>query len=146
MSKTKLQKTIKWLKSYLKPILGAYYATFHILIMLCSATVLLFDSNPIHLIIMFNLLAVDALSCIILKNCPLTMLERKYLGNTWITTRFQVLQTMGIDHQCCHEYEATLETLMNMGGLFILKISILFLIQLFPIQFTVHTSTILPSI
>lgn len=138
MSKTKLQKIIKWMKPYLKPFLGVYYGTFHIIIMLCSASVLLFDTNIIHLIIMFNLLAVDAMSCIILKNCPLTVLERKYLGKTWMSTRFEVLQNLGIDHKCCHEYEATLETLMNMGGLFILKLSILFLLTLFPFSITLN--------
>jgi hypothetical protein len=138
MSKTQIQKTIKWLKPYLKPLLGTYYGIFHIVIMLCSATVLLFDNHPLHLLVMFNLLTVDALSCVVLKNCPLTVLERKYVGKTWISTRFEVLQNLGIDHKCCHEYEVTLETLMNMGGLFILKISILFLLQLFPIQFIVQ--------
>lgn len=136
--KTPLQKCIKSLKPYLKPVMGIYYGTIHIIIMLCSATVLLFDNNVIHLILMFNLLAVDAFSCIILKNCPLTVLERKYLGKTWMSTRFEVLQNLGIDHHCCHEYEATLETLMNMGGLFILKLSILFILSLFPFSITLN--------
>jgi hypothetical protein len=138
MGKTQLQKAIKWLKPHLQPFLGAYYGTLHIIIMLSCATVLLFDNNAVHLIIMFNLLAVDALSCIILKNCPLTILERKYLGKTWMTTRFEVLQNLGIDHKCSHEYEATLETLMNMGGLFILKLSVLFILTLFPFSITVN--------
>jgi len=138
MGKTQLQKVIKQWKPYLQPCLGAYYGTLHIIIMLTCATVLLFDNNAVHLIIMFNLLAVDALSCVILKNCPLTVLERKYLGKTWMSTRFEVLQNMGIDHKCCHEYEATLETLMNMGGLFILKISVLFILTLFPFSITVN--------
>jgi len=138
MSKTQLQKTIKWIKPHIQPFLGAYYGTLHIIIMLSCATVLLFDNNAVHLIIMFNLLAVDAISCIILKNCPLTILERKYLGKTWMSTRFEVLQNLGIDHKCCHEYEATLETLMNMGGLFILKLSVLFILTLFPFSITVN--------
>jgi hypothetical protein len=138
MSKTELQKAIKKLKPYLKPFLGIYYGSLHIIIMLTCSTVLLFDNNAVHLIIMFILLAVDALSCVILKNCPLTVLERKYLGKTWMGTRFEVLQNLGIDHKCCHEYEATLETLMNMGGLFILKISVLFILTLFPFSITVN--------
>ena len=100
MSKTELQKVIKKLKPYLEPTLGLYYGSLHIIIMLTCSTVLLFDNNAVHLIIMFNLLAVDALSCIILKNCPLTVLERKYLGKTWMGTRFEVLQNLGIDHKC----------------------------------------------
>jgi len=87
---------------------------------------------------MFNVVAVDAMSCIILKNCPLTILERKYLGKTWMSTRFEVLQNLGIDHQCCHEYESTLETLMNIGSLFILKLSVLFLLTLFPFSITLN--------
>ena len=138
MGKTELQKVIKKLKPYLEPTLGLYYGSLHIIIMLTCSTVLLFDNNAVHLIIMFILLAADALSCIILKNCPLTILARKYLGKTWMGTRFEVLQNLGIDHKCCHEYEATLETLMNMGGLFILKISVLFILTLFPFSITVN--------
>lgn len=138
MGKTQLQKAIKRMKPYIEPFLGIYYGSLHIIIMLSCATVLLFDNNAVHLLIMFNLLAVDALSCIILKNCPLTILERKYLGKTWMTTRFEVLQNLGIDHKCSHEYEATLETLMNMGGLFILKLSVLFILTLFPFSITVN--------
>jgi hypothetical protein len=136
--KTKIQKIVKWMRPYVASSIGIYYGVFHIIIMLCSATVLLFDNNPIHLIIMFNLLSMDAVSCVILKNCPLTILEHKYLGRTCISTKIEFLQWLGIDHHCNHEYETTLETLINVGCFFILKISILFLLKLFPIQLSVN--------
>ena len=136
--KTKIQKIMKWINPYIGPLLGTYYGIFHVIIMLCSSIVLLFDNHPTHLIIMFNLLSIDALTCVILKNCPLTLLERKYLGRTWISTKFEFLQWAGIDHHCNHEYETTLEILINVGSLFILKLSVLFLLQLFPIHLTVN--------
>lgn len=126
------------IKKKAKTCIGVYYGILHIVIMVCCATVLLFDNNAIHLIIMFNLLSVDALTCVLLKNCPLTILEHKYLKKSWIGERFKLFKELSIDYQCNHEYESTLEILMNMGALFILKISVLFVLTLFPFSITVN--------
>jgi len=126
------------IKKKVKTGIGLYYAILHVVIMITCCTVLLFDNNAIHLIIMFNLLCADALTCVLLKNCPLTILECKYLKKTWISERFKIFKELPIGYKCQHEYESTLEILINVGALFILKIAVLFLLTLFPFSITVN--------
>jgi hypothetical protein len=116
------------IKKQIKTCVGIYYGLLHLVITVTCCTVLLFDNNVLHLIIMFNLLAVDALTCVLLKNCPLTILENKYLKKTWITERMTLLRDFSIDYQCNHQYESTLEILINIGALFILKLAVLLLL------------------
>jgi len=49
-----------------------------------------------------------------------------------------LLRDFSIDYQCNHQYESTLEILINIGALFILKIAVLFLLLLFPFSITVN--------
>jgi hypothetical protein len=68
----------------------------------------------------------DCLTCVIIHDCPLTILERKYLKNISVyDTKKLVLKKIGIVHKCNHRYEITLEFLINISSLLYLKILIL---------------------
>jgi hypothetical protein len=124
------------IKMYIPMTIGIYYGTLHLFIMFFSAIVLLFDTNIYHLIILLNIVFIDAISCIFLHNCPLTELEKKYLGHSIIGTRMNIFKNVGICYQCNHEYENTIEFLTNIAGLLIGKISVLIASKIFSIEFS----------
>lgn len=124
------------IKMYIPMTIGIYYGTLHLFVMFFSAIVLLFDTNIYHLIILLNIVFIDAISCIFLHNCPLTELEKKYLGHSIVRTRMNIFRNVGICYQCNHEYENTIEFLTNIAGLLIGKISVLIASKIFSIEFS----------
>ena len=131
---------------YLKPAIGCYYGILHMSIMIIGATLLLFDNNVIHLWMVLSILSIDALSTVILHNCPLTLLERKYLGVGWKGFQNKFLKKLKIDFRCNHEYETTIELLTNLGALTMFKILFICVMNCFPISFTFHKPTFQPLI
>ena len=129
---------LRMLVPYLKPIIGCYYGLMHIVIMILGATLLLFDNNVFHLWVLLSIISIDALSTVIMHNCPLTLLERKYLGVGWKGCQTKFFKKIKIDFRCNHEYESTIELLTNLGALTILKILVICVMSRFPIRFTFH--------
>jgi len=132
-----VRKISNFLQPYIHPLIGIYYASLHLVIMFFAAIILLFDTNIYHLIVLFAIVIMDSMSCVFLHNCPLTNLERKYLGHSLFGTRASIYKNMNICYKCDHEYENTIEFLSNIGALILGKILILMTSKLFSIEFTV---------
>jgi hypothetical protein len=111
---------------------GNYYMIIHYCIMLLCGIILLIDSNIFHLAIILNIIMLDALSIVVCHNCPLTILEKKYLKRSIVTDHKKNLQNMDICFRCDHVYESTFEFLVNMASLNILKIAALIMLKLIP--------------
>ena len=126
-----------FIQPYIQPALGIYYGILHMIIMCFGAIVLLFDTNLYHLTLLLNIIALDAMSCIFLHNCPLTILERKHLDTSIVGTRMFLFQNMNICYTCDHEYEITIEFLSNIAALIVGKIFLLIVSKLFCIEFAV---------
>jgi len=126
-----VRKISNYLRPYLKPLIGAYYGTLHLCIMFLGALIILFDTNLIHLTILYLIIVTDAMACVVLHNCPLTTLEKKYLGHSLIGTRMKILNKLNISYECNHEYESTVEFLTNLSALVIFKITILICVRFF---------------
>jgi hypothetical protein len=99
--------------------------------------ILLFDNNIYHLIILLNIAAWDCVECVCLHDCPLTLLEQKYLNRSLVGTRMSLFKQMGIVYQCDHVYEITIEFLSNMTSLIVAKITVLIALSIFNIGFTI---------
>ena len=122
------------IKPYLNKIIGNYYVLLHCSIMLCSGIILLFDNNISHLLILFNIACLDCIACVVLHDCPLTILENKYLYNSIVKDKSDILKKSNILYKCNHQYEKTLEFLTNMVSFIFGKIIILMLMKLFKLQ------------
>ena len=133
-----MRNVLRTLVPYLRPVLGCYYGLLHISIMVLGATLLLFDNNLFRLWLVLSCVGIDGLSCIILHNCPLTLLERKYLGTGWKGFQNKCFKKLKIDYRCNHEYETTIEMLSNLGALVMFKILLICVMNCFPISFTFH--------
>ena len=100
------------------------------LIMGLATLVILFDTNIVHLFICLGIVAIDAMSCVVLHNCPLTLLEQKYLGYSLVQMNIASCKKMKILYHCSHEYERTIEILSNVGAMIITKILVLMVVRL----------------
>jgi len=115
-------------------ILGSYYVIIHSLIMYFGMTIILFSNNIYHLFVILLFVSLDALSVIILHDCPITLLEKKYLDSSMAQLKEQQLKECNIVYKDNHLYETQIELLINLASIIILKILVLIFMDLFNIQ------------
>ena len=114
-----------------KETIGSYYQWMHNIIIFGGVIVILFNNNPIHLIIMLILVSLDAFANVVCHNCPLTSLERKYLGNSLSHERRKLLKDSGIMYKCSHIYESQVELIVNIWTMVAAKIVVVLAIKTF---------------
>jgi hypothetical protein len=102
--------------------MGTYYMFLHNLIAMTGLYLLLFSNKIWHLLILMNFIIMDSMSIVFIHNCPLTMLENKYLGTSLVKKRQKFFKDINIVYQCEHEYENQFEVLINIWGFACMKI------------------------
>lgn len=122
----------------IKKIIGSYYWILHIFIMLSCGIILLFDNNIYNLVILLNIACLDCIACIFLHDCPLTILEKKYLKTSIVKKKTNLFKNANIFYKCDHRYEKTLEFLTNIVSFIVGKISFLLILKL--LNITLNTS------
>lgn len=90
-----------------------YYIEFHNAFIFLIAFIILFNNNVYHLILILIIISLDALSIVVLHECPLTTLEKKYLNTSACDIRKQRFKKCNILYECEHEYEIQIELLTN---------------------------------
>jgi len=129
-----LRKIAKNINPNFNIILGGYYWLLHIFIMLFSGIILLFDNNIFHLLIVLIFACLDSIACVILHDCPLTILENKYLKKCLVDSKYNFMNNSNILYKCNHKYEKTLEFLTNMISFLFGKILFIILMKLFSVK------------
>jgi hypothetical protein len=112
----------------------SYYYHIHNAFIFSVGFILLFNTNITHLSFLLIIISLDAVSVVILHECPLTAMEKKYLGYTSCEQRNDILKNMGIMYNCDHNYEKQLELLINVWLLISGKILIIILLNMFNIK------------
>lgn len=131
MSKNIIRDTSSIASPYLKQLIGHYYIWIHILIGFMGGFILFFSNNLVALLFLFIIISTDALTIIILHDCPLTMLEQQYLGRTCIQMQKKIYKKMKIVYKCNHSYETQLEFVINLACFTIVKIFCIIIMQMF---------------
>ena len=98
------------------------YVFLHWLYALFISIILLFEKKIIHLFILLVIISIQTYSIVVFRKCPLTLLERKHEHKI---NHKKILQNVGIDFKCNHEYESSLEIMILIWVLISLKIFIL---------------------
>ena len=109
------------IRNVVKYLIGNYYSLLHLCIAMLGAYVILFSNNVFYLMCVINVLAVDALTILILHDCPLTMLERYYIKHSTINWRLKSLRNCGIKYTLENEYDIQFEVIINSASLAIFK-------------------------
>jgi hypothetical protein len=87
-----------------------------------------FTTSIRDLIIVLIIVSLDAIAVIFLHGCPLTTMEKKYLGYTSCDERNVFLKQTNIMYNCNHTYEKQIELLINIWCIIVVKcLSIVFL-------------------
>lgn len=113
---------------------GLVYLNIHNLFVCLVTFIITFNNSIIHLCIILIILSFDAISIVILHNCPLTILEKKYLGKSSYDVRDKMFKELNINYDCCHTYEKQIELLINVWSVATCKILIIIFLNCFNIK------------
>jgi hypothetical protein len=89
------------------------YSFLHGVYCVLICFVVVFSTNLHYLLISLIIVALDAISIIFLHQCPITMLERKFIGESDCDFRQKILTKLGISYDCDHIYEQQIEFIIN---------------------------------
>ena len=83
---------------------------------------ILFSKNICHLAVLLLIISLDAFAIVVRHDCPLTAMEKKYLGTSGKRGINKVLKNAGLVYNCSHLYESQLELVINFWALTACKI------------------------
>ena len=110
------------------------YMEIHSAFVVAVGFIGVFNIHLFHLCALLVIVSMDAFSVVMLNECPLTAMERKYLGHTGCDVREEFLKNMGIMYNCDHTYEKQIELLINVWMLIAAKILIILVLNTFQIK------------
>lgn len=113
---------------------GALYMNIHFYILFIIGFATLFTTSITVLIALLVIVSMDALSIVVLHECPLTTMEKKYLGITSCEIRNEFLYNSGIMYTCDHDYDKQIELLINVWTLICAKCLAIIFLQMFYIK------------
>ena len=137
-NKNNIRKILFWIKPYFNFFIGSYYRYIHMIYMIICSIILLFSNNIIYLSALLIIIITDICSVVIIHDCPLTYLERKYLKSSFIKEFIKIIKKLGIHYKNIDAYEYQLEILGIVWMLISFKIMMLILINTFNIQYESH--------
>lgn len=101
------------------------YMSLHMFFIIGVTFVFIFNTNITLLCALLIIVTLDAAAIVFLHGCPLTHLERKYLGVDDCEMRRKVIEKCSIFYKCEHEYEKQVEVMINIWSMIASKILIL---------------------
>ena len=110
-----------WLKPYFNLFIGSYYVLIHHLLIFCVITILLFSNNIFYLCVILIIMTLIWIVNVMLHNCHLTHLERKYLGKSERDKLTKIVKQLGIHYRANTKYECQLEIITNVTGFITFK-------------------------
>lgn len=122
-------------------ILGLTYKCIHCIYIFVISLIFSFNTNVIHLCILLFIITLDGFVVIVLHGCPLTLLEQKYLNTNCCDERCSYLKKAKIMYKCEHEYEKTIELLINIWLLICGKCLLLIFLNTFHIKLQNYNNT-----
>jgi hypothetical protein len=134
ISENVTRSLFKKIPNNVKTFIGYYYSILHFVIAFFGTVVILFSNNIFYLLSVMIIIILDAMAIVFLNDCPLTMLEQKYLKKSYCNGQKHFLQNLGIMYGCNHLYESQLEVLINAWSFTAIKIFVLISSSLMSIQ------------
>lgn len=124
-----IRNFINTVSPHIKPFIGAFYSLIHFFFMILAGLCLCLTNNVLHLSIVLLILALDMVFILTVHECPLTILEKKYLDTSIIHKIKKDLIKNGINYKCNHIYECQLESVITVCSIVSTKIFALIFID-----------------
>jgi hypothetical protein len=112
---------------------GLYYKFLHGIYIYFIMFMMLFSTNLYHLTLVLFMIMLNAFAVVVRQRCPLSEFEEKYMKESAYLTRQKILKFV-IACSCEHEYESTVEMLLNAWCIISLKCLLIMILKTCNIQ------------
>ena len=112
---------------------GLYYKLLHGMYAFLGTFMLLFNNNLYHLTFVLFFITMNAFAVVVYRQCPLNQFEEKFTKESIYLLRQRILKSC-INYSCEHEYEYTIEILLNAWSLLCLKCLIILVLKTFKLK------------
>ena len=126
---------ISSIRNFCCKIPGVYYCLLHTLFMILIGIIVFFVTNKSYLCMTLFVISLDAIANVVFFDCPLSSLEKKYLGKSMIESRLTKLQQCGMMYANNRIYDTQLEVIINGWTLCSAKILCLIVFDWFHINY-----------
>jgi hypothetical protein len=99
-------------KSGLCKPLGYLCGIVHFIYMCLILFMVVFTTNISYLCICTIIISINVIAIVVFHGCPLTLLEKKYLGKSVSNPIYHITKSTGILYECNHDYEKALMLLI----------------------------------
>lgn len=123
-----------------KSLKGSLYLHIHNIIIFFIIFIIIFNNSLYHLLFILIIVSIDAFSIVVLHECPLTILERKYLGDSTSDINTNILKSLNICYTCDHNYDKQIEILIITWCIVIIKILTIIFLSTFNIKLINYSS------
>jgi hypothetical protein len=111
-----------YIKRIIKEMISLHLISIHYAIVMAACFILLFSNNIFYIFILLNIVCIDILCIIVLQQCPVFKLEKKYKKVTTLELKAIYLGKYNFEYNCRHYYEMQLDFLINLQASIFLKI------------------------
>jgi hypothetical protein len=95
-------------------LMGTFYCVIHYFYMMMILFIMTFSTRIGDLCFIMIILTLNMVGVVVIRDCPLNLMERKYLPVSCLGIRSWIIQhVLPLNYQCDHKYEKTLEYLLN---------------------------------
>ena len=105
------------------------YIYIHNFLIVFTSFIFLFSNNLFHLAIVLLIISLDAFSIVVMHNCPLTQMEKKFLNTSTSDERKRIMKNLGISYHCDHIYEQQIELMINVWLIVVGKILVILFLK-----------------
>ena len=112
-------------RRFLQDFFGNYYTILHSFFVVAIGYLICFVNDMSYLVIGLLIMSLDGYANVVLHDCPLSMVENKYLDKSGIDNRLEFLRSLGIMYTANNKYDIQLEVIINAWTLIAGKILML---------------------
>jgi hypothetical protein len=120
---------------FIKGYIGNYYYYLHVILLFLGCFIILFSTNIIFLLCVLLIIVCDGVALMGYHQCPLTILEQKYLNKNMTSVVKNSLHKLNVNYNCNHEYETQMELLINCCTLISIKVLGIIIMKMFNFKF-----------
>ena len=111
-----------------------YYGFVHWIYAIFIAIIIIINNNICHLLAVLFIISLNAISIVILHQCPITMLEKKHTETSLTHNKITFYTNLGVSYKCKHSFEQELETVINVWLCIALKCLLLIILKTFNVK------------
>lgn len=111
-----------------------YYSCLHWIYAICIAIIILVNNNICHLLAVLFIISLNAISIVILNQCPITMLEKTHTGTSLTDNKIAFYKNLGVSYKCKHSFEQELEIIINVWSGIAIKCLVLLVLKTFNVK------------